>query len=69
MTAVPTRRSSRRRTESAPDYLTLALRYLARTDRTAAQVERYVQDKGASRAVGRVIVRELERRGYLNDQA
>ena len=64
-----TARSTRRRTESTPDYLTLAIRYLARTDRTVAQVERYVHEKGASRAQGRLIVRELERRGYLNDQA
>ena len=28
-----------------------------------------MQDKGGSRAQGRVVVRELERRGYLNDQA
>ena len=35
-----------------PDYLTLAIKYLARTDRTVAQVERYVQEKGASRADG-----------------
>jgi regulatory protein len=47
----------------------MAIRYLARTDRTAAQVERYMQEKGASRTQGRVVVRELERRGYLNDQA
>ena len=69
MAPVPTRRSPRRRTASTPDYLTLAIRYLGRTDRTAAQVDRYVQEKGASRTEGRVIVRELERRGYLNDQA
>lgn len=66
---MPTGRRPRRRTESTPDYLPLAIRYLARTDRTAAQVERYVQEKGASRTQGRVIVRELQQRGYLNDQA
>ena len=66
---MPTGRRPRRRTESTPDYLTLAIKYLARTDRTAAQVERYVQEKGASRTQGRVIVRELQQRGYLNDQA
>lgn len=60
---------TRRRATTRPDYLDLAVRYLARTDRTAAQVEQYVQDKGASRTQGRVVVRELERRGYLNDQA
>ena len=47
----------------------MAIRYLARADRTAAQIERYVQDKGASQAQGRGVVRELERRGYLDDQA
>lgn len=61
--------STRRRADATPDYLDLAIRYLARTDRTAAQVERYVQEKGASRTQGRAVVRELERRGYLNDQA
>ena len=66
---MPTGRRPRRRTESTPDYLTLAIKYLARTDRTAAQVERYVQEKGACRTQGRVIVRELQQRGYLNDQA
>ena len=43
-----------------PDYLTLAIKYLARTDRTVAQVERYVLEKGASRAEERLVVRELE---------
>ncbi len=62
-------RSTKRRSKPAPDYLTLAIRYLARTDRTVAQVERYVQEKGASRGQGRLVVRELERRGYLDDQA
>ena len=66
---MPTGSRISRPTGSIPDYLDLAIRYLARTDRTAAQVERYVQEKGASRAQGRVVVHELERRGYLNDQA
>ena len=57
------------RTGSTPDYLDLAIRYLARTDRTKAQVERYVLEKGASRLQMRAVIRELERRGYLNDQA
>lgn len=47
----------------------MAIRYLARAERTASQVERYVQGKGASRAQGYAVVRELERRGYLDDQA
>lgn len=66
---MPRGTTTRRRTVAEPDYLDLAIRYLARTDRTAAQVERYVRDKGASRTQGRVVVGELERRGYLNDQA
>ncbi len=66
---MPTGTSTRRRAAATPDYLDLAIRYLARTDRTTAQVERYVQEKGASRTQGRAVVRELERRGYLNDQA
>ncbi|MCC2640962.1 MAG: putative Regulatory protein RecX [Nitrospira sp.] len=53
----------------APNYLALAVRYLARADRTAGQVERYVRQKGASRTEGHAIVRELERRGYLDDLA
>ncbi len=65
---MPTGTKARRRAEAAPDYLDLAVRYLARTDRTTAQVERYVQEKGASRTQGRAVVRELQRRGYLNDQ-
>ena len=69
MVSVPTGRNPRQHKVSPPDYLVLAMRYLARTDRTAAQVERYVQDKGASRVEGRAIVRELQQRGYLNDQA
>ena len=64
-----TARRTGRRTKPTPDYLTLAIKYLARTDRTVAQVERYVLEKGASRAEERLVVRELERRGYLNDQA
>ncbi len=66
---MPTRNGVRRPAAAMPDHLDLALRYLARTDRTAAQVERYLEDKGASRSQVRVVIRELERRGYLNDQA
>ncbi len=69
MAAVPIPIPTRRRTAAESQYLDMAIRYLARTDRTAAQIERYLQGKGASRAKGRLIVRELERRGYLNDQA
>lgn len=47
----------------------MAIRYLARAERSASQVEQYVQRKGASRVQGPAVVRELERRGYLDDQA
>jgi regulatory protein len=66
---MPAGRGGPRRAESPPDFLTIAIRYLARGDRTASQVEQYVQGKGASRAERYRVVRELERRGYLDDQA
>ncbi|MCC6965050.1 MAG: regulatory protein RecX [Nitrospira sp.] len=66
---MPAVRGGRRRGESPPDFLTMAIRYLARAERSASQVEQYVQGKGASRAQGQGVVRELERRGYLDDQA
>ncbi len=47
----------------------MAIRYLARAERTASQVQHYVQGKGANRVQGHAVVRELERRGYLDDQA
>ena len=47
----------------------MAIRYLARAERSASQVEQYIRGKGASRAQGQGVVRELARRGYLNDQA
>ncbi|HQV10479.1 MAG TPA: hypothetical protein PKW52_04025, partial [Nitrospira sp.] len=58
-------RGGSRRVESPTDFLTMAIRYLARAERSASQVEQYVQGKGASRAQGHAVVRELERRGYL----
>lgn len=66
---MPAGRGGRRRAELPLDFLTMAIRYLARAERSASQVEQYVQGKGASRAQGRAVVRELERRGYLDDQA
>ncbi|MGC3976270.1 MAG: regulatory protein RecX [Nitrospira sp.] len=62
-------RGGSRRVESPAEFLTMAIRYLARAERTASQVQHYVQAKGASRVQGHAVVRELERRGYLNDQA
>ena len=66
---MPAVRGGRPRRESPPDFLTIAIRYLARADRTAAQVEQYIRNKGASLAEGHGVIRELKRRGYLDDQA
>ena len=55
--------------EADRDYLAIAVRALARSDKTVAQIERALQAKGASEAQCRAVVRELERRGYLNDEA
>lgn len=51
------------------NYLAMAVRALARSDKTVAQIERLLQAKGASERDCRAAVRELERRGYLNDHA
>ena len=44
-----------------------ALRYLARADRTEAQVKGYLARIGASAARARTLIRRLHQRGYLND--
>lgn len=62
-------RTARVPREPNPDYLALALRFLARSDKTVVQIERFLRGKGAPEAQCRSVVRELERRGYLNDQA
>lgn len=47
----------------------LAVRYLARRDRTAAQVERFLLRKGASPAQAEQIVARLSDLRYLDDRA
>ncbi len=69
MPLVATATGSKRNLTARTDYFDLAVRYLARADKTVVQVERYVLEKGASRTQVRAVVHELERRGYLNDQA
>jgi regulatory protein len=59
----------KRRATARPDYFEVAVRYLARVDKTVAQVERFIQGKGANSTQVQSVVHELERRGYLNDQA
>lgn len=46
-----------------------ALRYLARRDRTEAQIRAYLDRSGASPARIRRLIAEFHRLGYLNDDA
>ena len=55
---------------SAPTrWLPIAVRYLARQDRTVAQVERFLVHKGASPSDVREIVTRLSQLHYLDDRA
>jgi regulatory protein len=46
---------------------TAALRYLARSDRTEAQVKGYLVRLGASAARAQALIRRFQERGYLDD--
>jgi len=60
----------RRETPSDPDrWLDLAIRYLARVDRTTVQVERFLGAKGATPAQIKQTIRRLSEHRYLNDRA
>jgi regulatory protein len=50
-------------------WMHLAVRYLARRDRTAAQVERFLLRKGASPAQAKQTIGRLSDLRYLNDRA
>ena len=50
-------------------FLDYAVRYLARSDKSKAEVARYLTRRGASRAVANRTIRQLERLGYLNEAA
>ncbi|MGQ0696085.1 MAG: regulatory protein RecX [Nitrospiraceae bacterium] len=50
-------------------WLHLAVRYLARRDRTVAQVEQFLRDKGASPAQAKETIGRLSDLRYLNDRA
>lgn len=52
-----------------PDPIAEAVRYLARGDRSAAQVERHLARRGFPRAAVRTALRTLDRLGYVNDEA
>jgi regulatory protein len=59
----------RRVPQSSEEWLQHAVRYLARFDRTAAQVERFLTRKGASPAQARRTIRRLSDLRYLDDRA
>lgn len=59
----------RRTVQSADEWLRRAIRYLARFDRTAAQVERFLTSKGAPRAQVTQIISRLSALRYLDDRA
>jgi len=54
---------------STEEWLHLAVRYLARWDRTVAQVERFLLSKGASSTQVKQTVSRLSDLRYLDDQA
>ena len=60
----------KRRVPQSPDeWVQRAVRYLARFDRTAAQVERFLRGKGASPAQAKQTIRRLSALRYLDDRA
>src|SRR2546428_3938630 len=63
--------SARRPARSSPkaDPIAAAVRYLARGDRSAAQVQRHLAGRGFSGALIRRALRTLRRLGYVDDEA
>ena len=59
----------RRSPQSGDDWFHRAVRYLARFDRTAAQVERFLASKGASPARIKQVISRLSTLRYLDDRA
>ena len=54
---------------SSEEWMHLAVRYLARWDRTVAQVEQFLQGKGASATQVKQTISRLSDLRYLDDQA
>lgn len=54
---------------SSKPWLHLAVRHLARRDRTVAQVERFLREKGASPVQAKQTIGRLSDLRYLNDKA
>ena len=63
------RRVTSKSATSPDQWLQLAVRALARSDRTTAQIERLLAAKGASSAQIRAVVRRLTSLRYLDDVA
>lgn len=61
--------TSKKAVPSSDQWLQLAVRALARSDRTSAQIERLLATKGAPPAQIRAAVRRLTSLKYLNDEA
>jgi regulatory protein len=59
----------RRIPQSGDDWFHRAVRYLARLDRTTAQVERFLASKGASAAQITQVITRLSALRYLDDRA
>jgi regulatory protein len=59
----------RRIAQSGDEWFHRAVRYLARFDRTAAQVEQFLTRKGASRAQVKQVISRLSALRYLDDRA
>jgi regulatory protein len=63
------KRATSKAAPSPDQWLQLAVRALARSDRTTAQIERMLAAKGASRSQIRTTVRRLTSLRYLDDEA
>ena len=63
------RRVTNKAASSSDQWLQLAVRALARSDRTTAQIERLLTAKGASPSQVRSVVRQLTSLRYLDDAA
>lgn len=59
----------RRIPQSGDEWFHRAVRYLARFDRTAAQVERFLTSKGATSAQVQQVITRLSALQYLDDRA
>jgi len=59
----------RRMPQSGDEWFHRAVRYLARFDRTVAQVEQFLTSKGASRAHVKQVISLLSALRYLDDRA